>query len=113
MLHRLRLAESGPISLDFAVPLYFFRIRNGRFSGASDHGSEHADRDAAWTELTKVCGDLVGSIARKLKQNSEWQMELLDESKNPLFRISLNAETLGNSRAQGDVMSVVGGTKRT
>ena len=74
--------------------LYYFRIRNGRYSGASEYGTELADHDAAWTEMTKVCGDLVGSISRNLKQNAEWQMELLDESKNPVFRIRIVAETL-------------------
>jgi hypothetical protein len=44
--------------------------------------------------LTNVCGDLVGSISRNLKQNNEWQMELLDESKKPIFRIRLVGETL-------------------
>jgi hypothetical protein len=76
------------------MPLYFFRIRNGRFSGAADYGTELADRDAAWKELTVVCGDLVGSICRNLKQDTEWHMELLDESKKPVFRIRLVAETL-------------------
>ncbi|MGA2289343.1 DUF6894 family protein [Bradyrhizobium sp.] len=74
------------------MPLYFFRIQNGPYSGACDHGAEFADRDAAWQELTRVCGDLVGSIARRLKPNSEWQMEFLDESKHPVFRIRLTAE---------------------
>ena len=41
----------------------------------------------------KVCGDLVGGIARHLAQGSEWQMELLDETKEPVFRIRLVAET--------------------
>ncbi|MDB5611664.1 MAG: hypothetical protein JWP25_8564 [Bradyrhizobium sp.] len=77
------------------MPLYFFRIRNGRYSGAADHGTELPDREAAWNELTSVCGDLAGSISRKLKQNAEWQMELLDESKRPVFRIRLIGETLG------------------
>jgi hypothetical protein len=76
------------------MPLYFFCIRNGRFSGAADNGTELADRDAAWSELSSVCGDLIGSIARNLKQNAEWQMELLDESKEPVFRIRLVGETL-------------------
>jgi hypothetical protein len=76
------------------MPLYFFRIRNGRFSGAADCGTELPDHDAAWQELTKVCGDLVGSISRNLKQNHEWQMELLDESKKAVFRIRLVGETL-------------------
>ena len=74
---------------------YFFRISHGRYSGASDQGSEFESREAAWAEMTKVCGDLLGSISRKLKQNGEWHMELLDEAKKPLFRIRLLAETLG------------------
>ncbi len=75
------------------MPLFYFRISTGRFSGASDAAFEPADRDAAWLEITKVCGDLIGSISRHLEQNAEWQMELLDESKKPLFRIRLVAET--------------------
>jgi hypothetical protein len=77
------------------MSLYFFRIRNGRYSGASDQGSEFESREAAWAEMTKVCGNLVGGISRSLKQNAEWQMELLDEAKKPVFRIRLVAETLG------------------
>jgi hypothetical protein len=34
------------------MPLYFFRIRNGRYSGVSDQGTELADRDA-WAEAIK------------------------------------------------------------
>ena len=77
-----------------AMPFYFFRIQNGPFSGACDHATELADRNAAWKELTSVCGDMVGSISRKLQQNSEWQMELLDEAKRPVFRIRIVAESL-------------------
>ena len=77
------------------MPLYFFRISDGRYAGSSDQGSEFASREAAWTEMTKVCGNLLGSLARGLKQNAEWQMELLDESKKPVFRIRLVAESVG------------------
>ncbi|HWJ17726.1 hypothetical protein [Bradyrhizobium sp.] len=76
------------------MPFYFFRIQNGPYSGGSDHGTELADRIAAWKELTSVCGDIVGSASSKLQQNSEWQMELLDDTKRPLFRIRLIAESL-------------------
>jgi hypothetical protein len=77
-----------------AMPLYFFRIRNGRYSGASDYGTECADRDAAWRELTTVCADMASGISRKLAENSEWQMELLDEAKQPVFRIRIVGETI-------------------
>ena len=83
------------------MSLYFFKIKNGRYCGASNK-FEVADRDAAWTEMTKVCGDLVGGIARHLTQEAEWQMELLDESKKPVFRIRLlaeNTETLQPAKA--------------
>jgi hypothetical protein len=77
------------------MSLYFFRISHGRYSGASDQGSEFESREAAWTEMTRICGDLVGGISRNLKQNSDWHMELLDEAKNPVFRIRLVAESFG------------------
>ena len=73
---------------------YFFRISHGRYSGASDQGSEFESREAAWTEMTRICGDLLGGISRNLKQNADWQMELLDENKTPLYRIRLLAEKL-------------------
>ena len=37
------------------MPLYYFRIRTGRYSGMSSHGTELTDQDAAWEELTAVC----------------------------------------------------------
>jgi hypothetical protein len=77
------------------MSLYFFRISHGRYSGASGHGSEFESREAAWDEMTRVCANLVGSISRTLKQNSEWHMELLDETRQPVFRIRLVAESLG------------------
>jgi hypothetical protein len=75
------------------MPLYYFRIQAGRYSGASSHGTELADLDAAWEELTSVCGDMIGTIARHLQQDTEWQMELLDELGKPVFRIRLVAES--------------------
>ena len=76
------------------MPLYFFRVPEGPYSGNCPHGSEYADQDRAWTEMAHVCGDLVGSVSRSLQQNTDWQMELLDEAEMPLFRIRLVAETL-------------------
>jgi hypothetical protein len=82
------------------MPFFFFRIRNGRYSGASDYGIECADRKAAWRELTTVCADMASGISRKLAENSEWHLELLDESKQPVFRIRIVAETLEGSPGQ-------------
>ena len=34
----------------------------------------------------------LGGISRSLKQNAEWRMELLDETRKPVFRVRLVAE---------------------
>ncbi|MET3908155.1 hypothetical protein ABID59_002496 [Bradyrhizobium sp. S3.3.6] len=76
------------------MSLYFFRISTGRYSGAADQPYEFEDSTAAWTEMTEVCANLLGSISRNLKPNAKWSMELLDENKEPVFRISLVGEAL-------------------
>jgi hypothetical protein len=76
------------------MSLYFFRISHGRYSGASDQGTEFESREDAWAEMTKVCANLLGGISRSLKQDAEWRMELLDEAKKPVFRIRLVAESV-------------------
>ena len=76
------------------MSLYFFRISHGRYSGASDQGTEFESREDAWSEMTKVCANLLGGISRNLKQNAEWHMEMLDEAQQPVFRIRLIAESV-------------------
>jgi hypothetical protein len=76
------------------VPAYYLRIPNGRYRGASDAGLQLPNNDRAWVEMTKVCGDLVGDVLRDLEQNTQWRMELLNASMEPLFRIRIMAETL-------------------
>ena len=76
------------------MSLHFFRISHGKFTGVSEGIVDLVDRDSAWAEMSNVCSNLVGSICRGLKQKSDWQMELLDESRKPVFRIRLVAETL-------------------
>src|SRR5690348_9448337 len=86
------------------MPQYYFRIRNGRFTGAADQGTECADHGAAWKEMTNVCADMASGILRKLTENSEWQLELLDETKQPVFRIRIVAESPGAVSARAEWM---------
>jgi hypothetical protein len=75
------------------MSLYFFRISHGRYSGAADQPYEFDSREAAWNEMTAVCANLLGGISRTLKQDADWCMELLDETRKPIFRIRLIAES--------------------
>jgi hypothetical protein len=75
---------------------YYFRVCDG-YSAASGDTLELGDNDSVWTEMTKVGADLVGDATRKLGQNDQWRLELIDEADKPLFRIRLVAETLGQA----------------
>ena len=77
------------------MPQYFFRISHGRYAGASDQGTEFESHDEAWREMTRICSDLLRGVSRNLNQDAEWQMELLDEARKPVFRIRLVAESFG------------------
>ena len=76
------------------MPIFFFSVRNGEQGGVCNDGAEFTDRNAAWKEMTGVCSNMVGDVSRKLVENAEWQMELLDKSRKPVVRIRLVAETL-------------------
>ena len=76
------------------MPVFFFSIKHGDVGNVCNDGVELLDRNAAWKEMTGVCRDVIGDVSRQLAENAEWQMELLDERRKPVFRIRLIAETL-------------------
>jgi len=76
------------------MPNYYFRISSGQFSGGSDLPTALSDLDAVWDEITRISADLLPSISRKMKPAAEWQMEVLDEAKKPVYRIRLLTETI-------------------
>ena len=81
------------------MPQYFFRISNGPYAGASVQGTEFEDHEAAWNEMRRICADLLGSVARNLKQDGEWRMELLNADSRPVLRVRLVAESIGSAEA--------------
>lgn len=77
------------------MPQYFFRISQGRYAGASVQGMEFESHAAAWSEMQRICADLLGGVARSLNNDGEWRMELLDAASKPVFRVRLVAESPG------------------
>ena len=76
------------------MPQYFFRISHGPYAGASLQGMEFENHDAAWEEMRRICADLLSGVARSLKQDGEWRMELLDAASEPVFSVRLIAEAV-------------------
>jgi len=44
--------------------------------------------------MRRICADLLSGVARSLKQDGEWRMELLDAASKPVFRVRLVAESV-------------------
>lgn len=76
------------------MSVYFFRLSHGHHAGVAERPFEMLDHDAVWQEMTRTSSGIVGEICRNLKPQSDWRMELLDESGKPRFRIRLVAEKL-------------------
>jgi hypothetical protein len=76
------------------MPVFFFSARHGEHGGVCNDGAEFLDRAAAWKEMTGACSEMIGDVSRQLVENAAWQIELLDETRKPVFRIRLIAETL-------------------
>lgn len=76
------------------MPNYYFRVSSGQFSGGADLPAVLSGLEAAWEEITRISADLLPSISRSIKPDAEWQVELLDETKKPLYRIRLLTETI-------------------
>jgi hypothetical protein len=84
---------------------FYFRIRQGRFAGAANHAIELPDRDAAWHELALVCGDIVSGVTRDIKQDDEWQMELLDPRCGGDARPSASGKQFAGGIARTELMA--------
>ena len=76
------------------MSLYFFRLSTDRFAGVAECPFDALDRDAAWTEITEASSNLLSGLCRNMKPQSDWRMELLDESGKARFRIRLVGEAL-------------------
>ncbi|MBR0972997.1 MULTISPECIES: DUF6894 family protein [Bradyrhizobium] len=72
------------------MPDHYFRITRCD-GGTVEHLAEIADHKSAWTETTRVFGDLARDCI--LEKNAEWRIELLGPRREPIYRIRLLAET--------------------
>jgi hypothetical protein len=75
------------------LPRYFFYITHEEPGVDDFEGIDLPNREAAWNEATRACGEMMQDIDGQLAVGTEWQMEVHDEE-GPLFRISFGAEKL-------------------
>ena len=73
------------------MPRYFFNIIHAERSSVDDEGEELPDGHAAWREATTMAGEMIRDIDGKLRPGQGWELEVIDEFRNPLYVISVRA----------------------
>jgi hypothetical protein len=76
------------------MPVYYFNIAHGIFSGAPETALDFKDDNAACAGMNAVCRDLIADVVRDCALHSNWHIETLDQARKAIFRISLVAETI-------------------
>jgi hypothetical protein len=75
------------------MPRYFFNVHDQGHRGHDTEGEELPDAAAAWREATLIAGELFKDIDGRFQPGQEWQLEVTDEQRRPLYIIRVTAET--------------------
>jgi hypothetical protein len=76
------------------MPRFLFQVQQARSPGIPAIEDVLSDSFAARKVALGICADLAKDIVAGLTENSEWRLDVLDESGKPVFRLRLVAESL-------------------
>lgn len=76
------------------MPRFTFRVQNGELPASPCVEDILSDDCAARKAALDMCADLAKDIVTGLSEDSEWRLEVLDQSGKPVFRLRLLAEAL-------------------
>jgi hypothetical protein len=76
------------------MPRFIFQVQQGNSPGIPAIEDVLCDSYAARKAALGMCADLAKDIVDGLKEDSEWRLDVIDESGNPVFRLRLLAEEL-------------------
>jgi hypothetical protein len=76
------------------MPRFTFRVQQGELPDPPSIEDVLSDHYAARKAALDMCADLAKDIVRGLQEDSEWRLEVLDQSGTPVFRLRLLAEVL-------------------
>ena len=76
------------------MPRFIFQVQQGKFPEIPAIEDILCDSYAARKAALGICADLAKDIVNRLTDDSEWRLDVLDESGKPVFRLRLLAESL-------------------
>ena len=69
------------------MPRYYFQISDRRQAVIGNDGIELPDREAAWTEATGACGEILRNLDGRLRPGDEWKMRVKDAEGGDVFEL--------------------------
>ena len=85
------------------MPRFLFQVQQARFPGIPTVEDVLCDSFAARKAALGMCADLAKDIVAGLTEDSEWRLDVLDESGQPVFRLRLIAESLEQERTNAAI----------
>jgi hypothetical protein len=76
------------------MPRFVFQVQSGQSPELPAIEEVLTDHKAARKAALGICADLAKDIVAGLTENSEWRLDVLNETGAPVFRLRLLAETL-------------------
>jgi hypothetical protein len=93
-LHDIVQTGGGLRLQDSEMPIFLFQVQQGEFPETPAIEDVLSDNHAAQKTALSMCADLAKDIVTGLTADSEWRLNVLDESGKSIFRLRLLAETL-------------------
>jgi hypothetical protein len=76
------------------MPRFIFQVQPNKFPSSPAIEDILSDGYAARKTALNMCADLAKDIVTGLTKDSEWRLDVSDESGRPIFRLRLIAEEL-------------------
>jgi hypothetical protein len=79
------------------MPRFIFQVQQGKFPEPPAVEDTLCNSYAARKAALGIYSDLAKDIVNRLTDDSEWRLDVLDESGKPVFRLRLLAESLDSA----------------
>jgi hypothetical protein len=76
------------------MPRYFFTIVDGRRAALKNDGLELTDHEAAWSEATSACGELLRDLDGRLRPGDHWSMQVKDERGRDIYLLEFKTTAI-------------------
>ena len=75
------------------MPRYFFDVHDSS-PRMDEVGEELPNDEAAWREATTTAGEIFKDVNGKMQPGQDWELDVADQDRNPLFLIHISTKKL-------------------